>query len=478
MGRMATSRFVPLVVLGLSWAVGLSAALAGPSQEREEPGQPVRLGQPAQDPPPARPRPARPRPPRPQPAEKAPAPAPIVMRTSEPVRLAFREHLGPYWTVGRVVSTVARDLREAGRSDPIVVRYMEDPARTAPDRLATRIGWFAAPREEALEGFRIEPIGEEELACVIADARSTKPLQTVTELRNWIADRGYEPAGPVYEIHHPAEPGDSGPKLETCVVARPVGSGTPAPPTPVVPEPVVEQTELTPGEPRREPERVAPRQVEVVIPIRIAQPEDAPPPAETSETDASVAAAAKAEELGQLPPPSPPEDTSPNPTEPPPAAEEPAKVPPPPAPAPRIDRGQAQAMADLLRAGSHEAVAERLMPENRAWNQADCAFAVAVVTRLEALAGRLRTTDAASGEPFVQLASACATRWQERCSSASMAARVAFRIDSKDPHAAQKRAALTAMDGVMAGVGAGVLNADQTREALGPALGLAAALWE
>lgn len=454
------------MLLGWCLVTAPPSALAAPAQAREPGLEPVRLGQArAQEAPPGRRRATRNRPAREEVAPPADTQPAVILRTTEPVRLAFREHLGPYWTVGRVVSSVARELREAGRSGPIVVRYMEDPARTAPDRLVTRIGWFAEPGEAAVEGFRIEPVGEEELACSAGDARSVKPLQAITDLRNWVADRGYEPTGPVYEIHHPAEPGDSGPRVETCVAARPVGDAAVPVHTDTAPPPPVR---LDPIKSRVEPDASGDDRVEVVIPIRL-EPRN-PPAAEPK--PAEPAAAEPAAEQPVTPAEPSVADADPRrPAADSPPRRDPAAVEPAPAVGGAGRAPGAAGMGALLRAEDHEGVAALLIPANRAWGHDDCAFAGAVVTRIEALAGRL-------GGPMNGLAAACANRWNERCGAAGPALRVAFRLSAADPRSEEKRAVIRKIDGLMAAVGAGALTADALRSALGEALDGAAQLWE
>lgn len=80
-------------------------------------------------------------------AAKSPDPnAPALIET-EPKRVAYIEHLGPYWSLGAVIDRVARDAKAMGVRNDLVIRYLDDPVAASARGLRAHIG-FELPGTE------------------------------------------------------------------------------------------------------------------------------------------------------------------------------------------------------------------------------------------------------------------------------------------------------------------------------------------
>lgn len=381
-------------------------------------------------------------------AKLRPAAIAVGIKTTEPARFIFREHQGPYWKVGRVVSEVASHLSDAKLSRSILVRYSEDPGRAAQETLITHVGYVAEAPEAAAAPFALEPLPAETVAFAATDARAAKPLQILSAIRMWLPAHGYEALGPVNEIHLPAVRGGRGAMVEVQVSVRRAGAPAPAEPPA---EPVATRPPPDEAEPAARPDESG--KTEPVVPSPLPPAVDVtsgkttqPPAAESTRPPAG----------NPEPAPSNPLSNQPLPT----ALPEPKTVELPK----RIKKsGGATFRADVA-AGRWSDAAAAFLPSDPPLGPAERAFAGAIITRLRALSDALLEQSDLAISPVDALLSALISRYADSAAPGSGSVPVVFRIDSRDPRAAAKKQVIADLDGLLSAVGLKAISIDRATE--------------
>jgi len=178
----------------------------------------------------------------------------VSVKLTDPARVVFVVHIGPYWTVGPKFAELREYMLKHGQPGPIYARYLDGPGGVPATSLRTEVGFFVQGSHDPEPPFEMAERSSELVATMVVD----RPFATVSRyyavLRRWAAGRDYAPVGPVTEIY-----------------ALPAGSDSDARPTEV-------QMAIVKVEPPPEP-RIAKKEQPDALPEKNELP-DIPPPAE------------------------------------------------------------------------------------------------------------------------------------------------------------------------------------------------------
>ncbi len=142
-------------------------------------------------------------------AQSAPTPTatPIVVKQTDPIRVVFMEHAGPYWTVGPLLTHVREYMLKHGLSGPMFARYLADPMTAAPSSLRTEIGFIVGADHSAEPPFKTARWGPELVAYLVMDGQSATTRHDYAAIHDWIQRHDHHAAGPITEIYDPVPPG-------------------------------------------------------------------------------------------------------------------------------------------------------------------------------------------------------------------------------------------------------------------------------
>ena len=125
----------------------------------------------------------------------------IALKKTDPVRVVFLEHIGPYWTVGPLFKQVRETMADHNESGPMFARYLADPTAVPADSLRTEVGFVARSDwmpEPPLKTAQRE--GEQVVSTVVESAYGTT-VRSYSLIRDWILSNGFEAVGPVMELY-------------------------------------------------------------------------------------------------------------------------------------------------------------------------------------------------------------------------------------------------------------------------------------
>ncbi len=185
----------------------------------------------------------------------------IALKRTEPARLVYLEHSGPYWSMGPLFTPVQEQMTARREKGPIVVRYSADPTAVSPKSLRTQVGFLASGDWEVEPPFKSEALDSVEVASAIVPGPSGTTTRHYSAIREWITQQGRKPLGPVMELY-PASRSLKASDLrieiqmalaepETPAVAPPSRIGPAVPRQPIAAAPVAAQepTATAPAEP-------------------------------------------------------------------------------------------------------------------------------------------------------------------------------------------------------------------------------------
>lgn len=162
------------------------------------------------------------------------APAPVVapppafeLVETEPRRIAYIEHTGPYWSLGPIIDTVARDAKSMGVRGRLVVRYLENSA-TARGTVHAQVG-FELPRFETPK----PPYVVSEWPPALVASKSVLGSDGLSPrhfsaMKAWVRGEGLVPAGDLIANVELAEDGLST-AIQSAEIQMPVCTPDPPP---------------------------------------------------------------------------------------------------------------------------------------------------------------------------------------------------------------------------------------------------------
>jgi DNA gyrase inhibitor GyrI len=144
--------------------------------------------------------------------------------------IAYREHVGPYWRIGRSFREITDWMLSTGQNAALFATYHDDPLRTEAQSLHADIGCFCTqpPRDNALASDTVS--AHTAAVMILPEGTDPNPVHH-RRLLSWLAAQGHVPDGPVTEIY-PDPFGDRDPVR----VRVPIITPTPKPATLAEPE--------------------------------------------------------------------------------------------------------------------------------------------------------------------------------------------------------------------------------------------------
>lgn len=126
----------------------------------------------------------------------------ITLTDTESMRMAAIEHVGPYWAMGAVLEQVRAAMSARGESGSVVVRHLDDPLATPPQKLRSEIGFVIRDGAELSAPFVVSEWPPELVARMTVPGPSRFSSRYYHSLRTWVLERGLAPTGPVIELLH------------------------------------------------------------------------------------------------------------------------------------------------------------------------------------------------------------------------------------------------------------------------------------
>ncbi|UCE61548.1 MAG: GyrI-like domain-containing protein [Phycisphaerales bacterium] len=145
----------------------------------------------------------------------------ITVSETEPARVAYLEHVGPYWTVGPVFKRVQEYMAEHDQPGPMLARYAGDPSAVPPGKLRKQIGFFLSGDHVPQPPYTVAIREAEQAASMFVTGSSATPARYCPLLRAWGQANGYVAVGPVTEIYpFRSERADGAQRMQVQMVVR------------------------------------------------------------------------------------------------------------------------------------------------------------------------------------------------------------------------------------------------------------------
>lgn len=124
----------------------------------------------------------------------------IAEKQTEPHRVAFMIHEGPYWTIGRTSSQVREFMVANGLPGPMYIRYVGDERHETTQSLKTEVGFYIGDNRPMEPPYQTEHIDSERVAWTRIDGSNSNISRHFAMLRTWANTHNYE-GGCITEIH-------------------------------------------------------------------------------------------------------------------------------------------------------------------------------------------------------------------------------------------------------------------------------------
>lgn len=135
-------------------------------------------------------------------AQRQPDGPPIALKTTKSGRVAYREHRGPYWTIGPQFAQLHRYLEEQNLPGPMYARFLDEAGTVPMDGLRIEIGFFLAETFQPHASFQLTVRRPDLVAYMLFEEPSANRSHDMARLRDWVEESGYTASGPVTEIYH------------------------------------------------------------------------------------------------------------------------------------------------------------------------------------------------------------------------------------------------------------------------------------
>lgn len=133
----------------------------------------------------------------------------IELSESRPLRVAYIEHSGPYWSLGPVIDRVARDARSFAIGSNLLIRYVDDQAGSLSNSVHAHVGFEIAVTERPPPPYQIA-----QWPIVLAARKTVHgpdglSLRHLTSIRAWARSQNLDQGGDMMAIVKLAEDGES-----------------------------------------------------------------------------------------------------------------------------------------------------------------------------------------------------------------------------------------------------------------------------
>lgn len=126
----------------------------------------------------------------------------IAVKQTKPLRVVYKNHIGPYWTVGPVFREVSEYMVEHGQTGSVFARYPDHPKNVRAASMRTEIGFVVNGEHQPQASFRSMIQKSELVAYQFLDTSNPNINKQFDVMSKWIRSNGYKPLGPIIEIHH------------------------------------------------------------------------------------------------------------------------------------------------------------------------------------------------------------------------------------------------------------------------------------
>ncbi len=127
---------------------------------------------------------------------------PIAIKTTKSGHVAYREHRGPYWTIGPQFAQLHRYLDEQDLPGPMYARFLNEMGTVPMDGLRVEIGFFLTDTFQRHASFQLAVRRPDLVAYMLFEEPSANRSHDLARLRDWVEESGYKASGPVTEIYH------------------------------------------------------------------------------------------------------------------------------------------------------------------------------------------------------------------------------------------------------------------------------------
>lgn len=127
---------------------------------------------------------------------------PIALKTTKSGRVAYREHRGPYWTIGPQFAKLHRYLDEQDLPGPMYARFLDEAGTVPMDGLRIEIGFFLTDTFQPHASFQLAVRRPNLVAYMLFEEPSANRSHDMARLRDWVEESGYAASGPVTEIYY------------------------------------------------------------------------------------------------------------------------------------------------------------------------------------------------------------------------------------------------------------------------------------
>ncbi len=158
-----------------------------------------------------------------QPAGEKPAASTISTKVElkqiESAVVAYVEHDGPEWAVGKVFDRIDAVMTQTAQEGPMFCEYPSDAKQAQPRGTTIVAGFFIDGVVSLPDGFRQRRVPEHSAAVLTVSVRYGMTSPFHTELRRWASANGYTPAGGVVEVYPQRSGGQSVIEIRLPVVS-------------------------------------------------------------------------------------------------------------------------------------------------------------------------------------------------------------------------------------------------------------------
>ncbi len=116
-------------------------------------------------------------------------------------RVAYVEHIGPYWALGKVMAQTQAHIAKEHHGSSLFIRYITNPGKTQPQKLKVEIGFVLAKDAKTHTPFLIR---EEPATTSITwsiNEPTISPRAAYAQLQQWAKMHDLTPVGPMIELH-------------------------------------------------------------------------------------------------------------------------------------------------------------------------------------------------------------------------------------------------------------------------------------
>ncbi len=171
-----------------------------------------------------------------------PPETPISLRTLPPTRVVYREHVGPYWSLGPVFTLMRERMAAEADQGPMFIRFLDNPGAVPAQSLHAQVGFYLTDREMTVTPPDVLEDRPEELAAVVhVPGLFAHTARQYARMVDWAQEHGFQPVGPMTEVYRiPAahDRAEEGVELQLAVrvpAADPLAPSQPdSPPIPPV----------------------------------------------------------------------------------------------------------------------------------------------------------------------------------------------------------------------------------------------------